>query len=728
MIQKLIAPTVAIPADGSRLVQDDSTVILFGQPPEVLKGLLRNEFSAFDTIVLTDVREKDGSLLNHLEFPIYFFLFFANGLLQGKKLRLVGQQDAINQALRMLRLTLNGPNSREFDQWATDSVQRQEWLDVSAELALKHADGTIIAVEDLFEQLPLDAGHVQVGSLHIEHLGIDQFRVSNEVGEIDIDLNEDICVQPTYQVQNDYTPSGLVKFGIEVLGGASGFTLNEPCTGLALCYNGDYLLIDALPFLDQNLLARGISKNQVSAILLTHLHDDHCSMFPLMAMPHKVDVITTPEVFSMAMDKLACGLGWSIESVSEHFNLVAIQPYVPFNYYGLTITAHVTVHSIPTIGATFAMTQGGQQKRLSIVGDNHSMRAIRDMHSTGIVSDRTLTNLQRLYAENFTLLIADGGAGAIHGDPGDITDSKAERIILVHVDELPSAFSSIFSLASAGKRYTIFEGGAGVHASQISHYLTQWLGRPFPSRWMRSLLADEEVHRFNADDVILVQGKESKGTVFMILTGYCEVVHHDGEAFHKVATLQAGDVIGEMAIITGGGTRNASIIACSPVTVCLFKEETFGAFIEAEGFRNELLRRWALRPIVQRLPQFITMTSTTLEKIARIADLEYVERGETLTFEENSWYLLAKGNVTDAAVNEVDTFQPMGAEYGFRPFAAPQLATVICHADATFVRIERQVLEQAILDVPQLNYVLRKFRISNNEPDISWLLGLVDIN
>ncbi|MFT5794345.1 MAG: hypothetical protein ACI9OF_002399, partial [Saprospiraceae bacterium] len=187
MIQKLIAPTVAIPADGSRLVQDDSTVILFGQPPEVLKGLLRNEFSAFDTIVLTDVREKDGSLLNHLEFPIYFFLFFANGLLQGKKLRLVGQQDAINQALRMLRLTLNGPNSREFDQWATDSVQRQEWLDVSAELALKHADGTIIAVEDLFEQLPLDAGHVQVGSLHIEHLGIDQFRVSNEVGEIDID-------------------------------------------------------------------------------------------------------------------------------------------------------------------------------------------------------------------------------------------------------------------------------------------------------------------------------------------------------------------------------------------------------------------------------------------------------------------------------------------------------------------------------------------------------------
>jgi len=92
----------------------------------VLKGLLRDKLPPFDTLVLTDVREKDGSLLNHLEFPVYFFLFFANGLSEGKKLKLAGEQHAINQALRMLRLTLNGPNSSEFDRWSTDSVQRQE--------------------------------------------------------------------------------------------------------------------------------------------------------------------------------------------------------------------------------------------------------------------------------------------------------------------------------------------------------------------------------------------------------------------------------------------------------------------------------------------------------------------------------------------------------------------------------------------------------------------------
>jgi hypothetical protein len=64
-------PKVLTPAPGSRIVKDGAEVILFAQPPEVLKGLLRIGISNFDTLVLTDVREKDGSLLNNLEFPFF---------------------------------------------------------------------------------------------------------------------------------------------------------------------------------------------------------------------------------------------------------------------------------------------------------------------------------------------------------------------------------------------------------------------------------------------------------------------------------------------------------------------------------------------------------------------------------------------------------------------------------------------------------------------------------
>ena len=71
-------PTIMAPAQGSRIVRDGTSTILFGQPPEVLKGLLRHHVESFDTLVLTDVKEKDGSVLNNLEFPFYFFLFVSS--------------------------------------------------------------------------------------------------------------------------------------------------------------------------------------------------------------------------------------------------------------------------------------------------------------------------------------------------------------------------------------------------------------------------------------------------------------------------------------------------------------------------------------------------------------------------------------------------------------------------------------------------------------------------
>lgn len=110
----------------------------------------------------------------------------------------------------------------------------------------------------------------------------------------------------------------------------------------------------------------------------------------------------------------------------------------------------------------------------------------------------------------------------------DAIQSASDRVVFVHVEELANKFTTTFSLATSGKRYTIPEGDSAIYTSQINHYLTEWLGRPFPNRWMRSLLAEEEIRRYNADDVILVQDATTRGTVYLILTGYCDVVRHDG--------------------------------------------------------------------------------------------------------------------------------------------------------------------------------------------------------
>lgn len=41
-------PQILTPAPGCRIVKDEVEVILFGQPPEVLKGLLREGITGFD--------------------------------------------------------------------------------------------------------------------------------------------------------------------------------------------------------------------------------------------------------------------------------------------------------------------------------------------------------------------------------------------------------------------------------------------------------------------------------------------------------------------------------------------------------------------------------------------------------------------------------------------------------------------------------------------------------
>lgn len=714
--------TLVKPCQGARLYEDSAGAILFGAPPEVLKGLLLHGISNFDTIVLPDVREKGGSLTNSLEFPLYFFLFVCKGLAQGRRLNLVGDDIAISQTLRLLRITLLGPTREELLDWRTEPELLEEWITAGEELALKDETGKTIPVEEFFNLFPFENGTAHVNEHTIARLDKDVFAIHSQGSVTHIDLNEDSQVTPPYAVEPDYVPGGLVKLGIEVLGGASGFTPSEPCTGLALCYNGEYMLIDCIPFLDEHLFARGISKNQIAAVFLTHLHDDHSSLFPLMLMPQRVEIITTREIFNMAMEKLACGIGWRKEVVREHFKLIEVRPGKRFNYFGLSIMPHVTVHSIPTIGATFSTVHRGIKRDVCVVGDNHSMSAIHEMTGRGLIRQSTTRNLDRLYTQRFSLLVADGGAGAIHGDPADALHSASDRVVFVHVEKLANKFNTTFSLATSGKRYTILEGDSAIYTSQIHHYLTVWLGRPFPNRWMRSLLAEEEIRRYNTDDVILVQDATTRGYVYLILTGYCDVVRHDGETLHTEASLQAGDILGEMAVITGTGTRNASVVAKTPVTLCVFAEETFKSFIVTEGFQDRLLTQWAMRPALAKQPQFQRLSSTVLEKLSHIGMVRDLEPGDSIDVHGELWCLLAEG---DATINGETMFP--NEDYGARPFAPEITGPITTRDGAKLLLFSAKRLARLRLETPQLNYVLRELRMQEPNSIIDWQLGKVDI-
>jgi len=259
-----------------------------------------------------------------------------------------------------------------------------------------------------------------------------------------------------------------------------------------------------------------------------------------------------------------------------------------------------------------------------------------------------------------------------------------------------------------------------IYTSQVNHYLSSWLGKPFPNRWMRSLLAQEEIRRYNADDVIVVQGADSRGSVYLILTGYCDVVQHDGTESRTIAQLQAGDLIGEMAVVTGAGNRNASVVASSPVTIGVFSEDTFVAFIENEGFKPDLLRRWELRPIIKPLPQFSALSSNSLEIIGRHAFSMTLDAGESRQLDQDNWYLLASGDLTSG--------EPIGTEYGYKPLSKPNPGKVTAKTDTTFICLTADIAEKVRTEVPQLNYELRKYRVNQSDPAVDWILGILPVN
>ena len=115
------------------------------------------------------------------------------------------------------------------------------------------------------------------------------------------------------------------QFGVTVLGGASGFIADKPCSGLILHYNSEHMLIDCVPYLEQALNARGISSTEIRSLFLTHIHDDHCNIFPLLRLSNKVRLIATKEIFWMAMMKLSLQTMMPIEDLSQMFHFIEVK-------------------------------------------------------------------------------------------------------------------------------------------------------------------------------------------------------------------------------------------------------------------------------------------------------------------------------------------------------------------------------------------------------------------
>ena len=611
---------------GSIYLTAGAHTLLAGCPPEIIKVLLQKGLRPPDCILLPDKPVDHGESQVAIEFPLYHHLFVGCKPGELRPLHLAGSTRRVTAARELLALTLFGPDTEQMQAWNLPASEANSLAREMRWFHLKDKGGKPLSLDDLIVTHPLDEGTVDLGWGTLRRVRANVFALTAAGETAEIDLHFDCEQVPPYPVSPDLTPTTLVKLGVEIIGGSTGFSALQASTDMALCYNGNYLLIDAIPNLTSHLRARGIARNQIHGLFLSHIHDDHCNLVSLLQYHRRIHVLTTPLIYRMMLRKLALTLDRSEESLRDYFVFVELTPGEETNHFGLRITPFYSSHSIPTIGARFAVHHSGVTYSVLFSGDTQSLADLKRMQRTGVINQERYQQVASIYTSPTHLLLADGGEGQIHGDPADALLSPAERVVFLHLDRLPERFQSHFTTATSGKRYTVLRGETDYNLTHTIEFLLDYF-KGLPTAWISHLLSNQRALSYNAGDIIIREGTKSDGCVYIIITGYAQVIHHDGDRRHVLAQMEAGEIIGEMSVILGQGLRNASVVAVSPVIVTAIAESAFRDYIAHQNLESSIKKIWQHRELLQTLRYLRPLQQPVLRELANLVTLEHLPAG-----------------------------------------------------------------------------------------------------
>jgi len=545
---------------GSYYIESGGKSILAGCPPEIVKVLIQKDLKAPDAILLPDRPVAQGESQTAIEFPLYHPLFFGNTGSKKPPLILLGNSRRVDAARALLNLTLFGPEKEQMESWGMSDEDADALSRETRWFHLKDDSGKRIELDQMIRACPFDDEPIDLGWIAIRRTANNTFEFQADGETETIDVTPPHEQAPPYPVTPDLTTTTLVKLGVEVLGGSTGFSATQA----------------PLP-------------EPSSSGTRYFAKSDQCHF----RQPHPRR--------SLQFDLLA-----PIQSPD-------CRPHHPGH---LPDDAAEVVAFIGPIGgkpARLLHIQGAHRRR------NHQL--LRTAHQS--VSAERVTRIERPYKTPAALLLADGGEGQIHGDPADALESPADRVVFMHLDKLSDRFEAHFMTASSGKRFPVLRGETDYNLTRTIEFLLEYFPG-MPPVWISNLLANQRVFTFNAGDVIIREGTKSEGYLYMILTGHAQVVHHDGRKKHYLATMEAGELIGEMSIISGEGQRNASVVALSPVIVTAISESSFREYIQQQKQEVELKSMWQNRELLQNFGYLKPLQQPVIRELSRHVTLEHL--------------------------------------------------------------------------------------------------------
>jgi CRP-like cAMP-binding protein len=636
---------------------------LLGSPPEILKVLLKNKKSVPQVGLLPDVSHRGGVSQMAFEFLGYWFLFVDQGYQKGKKFRILGTPALCDRLYHILRVTLLGPTREELKDWGLSKSRVDTLIKMSEGLALKRGE-KILAVEELFEfiHLPEEDDSLFVPlfadskEFMIKRLGQNRYQVLSQGETVDLDLNFEgeqspALIDLTGEVEK---PEAL---RVKVLGCYTGFDPEGPTTGMLFWINGNGFLVDSPAGIGKYLKQVGVAKDRLTAIIQTHVHDDHCALSELLLSEQVLTIITTREIYECMVMKVANVIGESADMVKAMMNFVEVIPGKTYNLYGAVWEFFYTVHSIPTVGFRVTVPdETGKTHAILHSSDLDHFEGMRELVDAGAISQEQMDRMKNLVRGDERLAMIDAGGAPIHGKTSDwdsvIAQYPQTEFLFYHVN--PSKVNAEkYQVARPGWGKTFLPERQFPQSVYNGVVQALKLFEIKDQSWTNILLSQGQVVEYPVRHEVVKKGQEGDSFYF-ILSGNLDVLDPENKKEPLLATLESGDFFGEMSIINKSKT-NATVVSRTPVILFKLPGSLFLEFVEKNELKENFSSLWKRRPLISSVAIFRDLDPTAKHEISLLAKSQSFKKGELIMRQGSKteeFYIISSGTVEIVRKNE----------------------------------------------------------------------------
>lgn len=649
-------------APGCYHLQGPQEAALLGCPPEVLKILLREKKKIPHVAVLPDVPHKDGISQMALEFLGYWFLFVEQGYQGGKRFRVLGTRAMCKRLHEILRVTLLGPTRQEMKHWGLGKSRADTLARMSDGMALRK-DGKVQPIEDLFEFVHFPDRETKEGTplfaqgdeIRVRRLGDNRFEVQSPEGRKEIDLNfEGEQLPPLVDLSGEVEKPE--KLRVKTLGCYSGFDPEGPTTGLVMWVNGNGFLVDVPAGIRRYLKQVGAAKDQLTAVIQTHVHDDHSCLSELLISEHALTLISTREIYESAVLKAAHILGEPVEMVKSLVKFVEVTPGKTYQMYGATWEFFYTVHPIPTIGfRVTVLDEEGKPHTVLHSSDTCHFKALARLAEEGAVSAPHAERMRNLVRGDEALAMLDAGGGLIHGEPSDwdpfIEKYPKTEFLFYHVN--PSKVDPKYQVARPGWGRTYLSLKQFQQSTYTGIIRALRLFEAKDPAWTNVLLAQGKVEEFPIHHEVVRRG-EGGDSFYFVLNGTLDVLGSEKGSEILLATLESGDFFGERSVINAEAS-GATVVSRTPVILFKLRGDLFLEFLETNNLKESFNSLWKRRPLISSVAVFRDLDPTARHEISLLARSQNFKKGELIVRQgskTDDFFVISSGTVEIFRKNE----------------------------------------------------------------------------